>query len=298
MTVIDHTDNTWSALQRRPNGAEKYSRDIIQVDVPVWRELYRQSNGLLISTCPTFNKVEAVQYPGDWSTAFAVQYLHVFPHKDPAGYAHLVLNQSPFKTTKTVFISAYASYVNILRASGIDAYYMPMYINTDAAPAHDGSAGEKDIIWFGNVYTTKRGNFQKAKEVAAEMGLRLHYISEGVYHRPDGGQMPVTQEQAWQQVARFKYGIGVGRCALEMMAIGLRVLILGDNVGGIVTTRAEYDAQQRVNFNGRVCTYDNNIGNCLTAMITLPEEGYAIIRPLPDMEERRAIINKIICDLS
>lgn len=302
MILIDHTDKTWAAQQKRPNGAEKYSKDIVRVDVPLWEKLCGESN-LVVSTCPRLHKVRYDDYDisGSLEQYTCVQYLHTFPKADPVANVREIEDGNPFISIHNIYLSAYTSYVSLLRAHGYTAYHMPMYINPQEVIAaqrkpHELPLSPNDVLWFGNVYSSKRGMYNTVKATLRMRGMRLHTISEGVYTNAAGEQKTVTQEEAWWLASHFRYGVGVGRCALEMMALGLRVLIAGDSIGGIVTNEAEYQAQQAVNFNTRVCTFDNDINNCISAMVHLPDDEYKIISPYPDVEQRHKIINRIVED--
>lgn len=301
MIILDHTEPNFTAKQFRPNGAEKYSRDLVAHDVPIWKSLCGDADDVVISTCNRLNRVHELNFTPGKEYALAVQYLHTFPKENAVEYVQQIISEAPFSSRRMIFISAYTSYVSLLRAAGIEAYYLPMFINPQQVlnavkgmPQQDKSA--RGIIWFGNVYTAKKETFRRIKVALERAGFELHYISEGKYYHPFG--LPgigdtVTQERAWQIISTFRYGIGVGRCALEMMSLGLRVMIAGDSFGGIVTNEAEYLAQQQVNFNSRVCTFDNNMYNCVMAMLHLPEDEYKLIRPYPDMERRATVIKHI-----
>src|SRR5690606_14852218 len=46
-----------------------------------------------------------------------------------------------------------------------------------------------------------------------------------------------SHEECLKLVSQYEYGIGVGRAAQEMMAMGLKVIIAGRNYSGAVTNR-------------------------------------------------------------
>jgi hypothetical protein len=274
LTVVDHTEPSWAsryAAKGRENGAATYSRDIVRWHVPVWERLLPE--GSVVSTCPLLTS-------GDWSSPVVVQYLHSYQYVDPLGPAWEVVGHLGALAGRIVFVTAYRSLAARLRLAGMEALHVPMAIDADAVRASVGDVGERydgrRVVYFGNVTRHKRALFAELRRVFERRGWRFDVVSES---RFDG--QPVTQAEAWRILARYRYGIGVGRCALEMMALGLRVMVAGAEFGGLITTEDEWRTQWATNLNGRVVTFDRDVGACVDAF----EHAMLVEPPGPGVAE-------------
>lgn len=151
-----------------------------------------------------------------------------------------------------------------MESKGINATWVPMAI--DVAEVSKYNTGQKrcedKIIYFGNLYRDKHDQFEDLQQLCRSVGLTMDYISDGCFN----GDKKVSQEEAWKIISTYKYGIGVGRCALEMYALGLKVLIAGNQFGGIVIDEADWNVQEKTNFNGRVITFDRDVKACLESL--------------------------------
>ena len=143
-----------------------------------------------------------------------VQYVHERTHVDLSSRTKL-------------FVTTYRDLADILGPRGL---WLPNTIDTDVLPLW---SPEKDWVYYGNVIGPKKIAFDRLQT------LKFDVIA-GVG----------DQEEALQRVAKYRYGIGVGRCALEMMAMGMKVLIFGKDFGGIIRSGKDFKRQQAVNFNG------------------------------------------------
>lgn len=192
-----------------------------------------------------------------------------------------------------IFISAYQSYVYRINqwaregSRPIQAVYIPMSIDTSRLarirqsnrkiPKH-----KNRIIWFGNLNSDKSLLYQQIREDTRSSGYQMDVINRGKLN----GKTRIEQLQAWDHISDYRYGIGVGRCALEMYTLGLKVLISGANFGGIITSDTDYHVQQSTNFNGRVITYDRDIRSCLAA---LPDSHLPIIPSITEINHARFV---------
>lgn len=119
-------------------------------------------------------------------------------------------------------------------------------------------------MYFGNVTPAKRKHFDAMRRAFVKTGWKLDVITE-----PD-------QVKALRTLRRYSYGVGVGRCALEMMALDMRVMLSGAKFGGIITNHDEWAVQSSQNFNGRVITYDRSVLACVAAWDTVPDWSEAV----------------------
>lgn len=147
-----------------------------------------------------------------------VQYLHERTHANLSGKTKL-------------FVTTYKDLAESLGERGL---WMPNAVDASALPAH---SPDKGWVYYGNIIGDKRKSFDRLA------GLHFDTVA-GVK----------DQRQALDRVAQYRYGIGVGRCALEMMEIGLKVMIFGKDFGGLILTSADFERQLGANFNANVIT--------------------------------------------
>lgn len=179
-----------------------------------------------------------------------VQYLHERTHPDLSSKTRL-------------FVTTYKDLADALGPRGL---WLPNLIDRDALPAH---RPRKDWVYFGNVIGAKERGIKhiRARGIDIISGVR-------------------DQADALRHVARYRYGIGVGRCALEMMAIGLKVMIFGKDFGGLILSDGDFVRQREANFNGNAIT---GVGDMATAMTRI---GDAVSGPvsfqeaMPEIERR------------
>jgi len=187
-----------------------------------------------------------------------VQYLHSFPRKDPLAIRKGYMASLKTKAPRNIFITAYKKNAEIMQSGGFEAYYVPMTVDTHILPTHAPVYDDR-VLWFGRVDSRKREVFNKCKVAARKNGYRFDYISGNKFN---GKGAILTQPQIWNIARKYRYGVAVGRCALEMLAIGLKVLIAGPLVGGLIMNDGDYETQRETNMNGRLVTLSNDLDTC------------------------------------
>ncbi len=257
---MDHKDPRWERqyqMSGRENGAATYSRDIVTHHVPLW-DKWAEGRQVLVSTCPL---LEPQGGRGD----VAVQYLHEYRYEDPFGAVRAV-QRALSGYPRLVFVTSYASLANLLISRGLEAWYVPMAVDVSTIQTYrTDPRPDQRVAYFGNVTRPKRALTDELCRQLSSAGWKIDHVS-----RPN-------QREAWSLLGKYRYGIGVGRCALEMGALGMRVMISGAAFGGIMTTPEEIAVQRSVNMNGRVITFDRSPLACVAGWeLAVPGVTYDI----------------------
>lgn len=251
LTVIDHSEPNWFNLytsSNRENGAATYSKEIVRHQLPVWHSHTEGLTGV-ISTCPLLYSCPGIPVSGD----LAVQYLHTYAYDEPLKQAQLVVDHLP-GYDRILFVTSYrALYLQLLNC-GYEALYVPMTIEPASVlkPMMGVPGRRNKAAYWGNVTSPKRALYRLLKKEFREQGWELEHV---------WGQ----QYSSWEELTAYEYGVGVGRCALEMMSLGLKVMIAGSKFGGLITNEEEYNIQSYSNFNGRIITFDRSVAACINS---------------------------------
>jgi hypothetical protein len=172
-----------------------------------------------------------------------------------------------FEAKRVVFISAYKALADALNRKGVETIFIPMSIDVEKVKQFAGEQTTDRLLWFGNVDRPKRETFNALRSMT-----EMDVIAGGKFN----GE-PVTQEDAWAIASGYRYGIAVGRCALELYALGIRVLIAGTRCGGLVMTEEDARRQEETNYTARYATHSADLATCLE---DLPD---SIIPEVPDI---------------
>lgn len=144
-------------------------------------------------------------------------------------YLHERTHPSLDSATK-LFVTTYRDLADALGDRGL---WLPNTIDAVDLPPHMPTKG---WVYYGNIMGAKRRALDQLATVKFD-------VVSGV-----------DQETALRRVSQYRFGIGVGRCALEMMAIGMKVVIFGKDFGGLILSQSDYERQRDANFNGNVIT--------------------------------------------
>lgn len=253
MRLIDHTNQIWEQRIRRINGAYTYSVDLVKYQIPLWEKVLEEDD--LISTCP---KISEIGIKGKYNRI--IQYLHSYPYYNSIQRAQMVRRSKDYSANKFIFISAYKEYVRNLNVGGFTAAFAPMAIDVKDIQSYQQPKMKEDrIIYFGNVIQNKVHLFNKIKRECQYLGLELDWMSNGRFNTDES----LTREEILKLISTYKYGIAVGRCAQELMALGVKTMIAGHKFGGLITNESEYEQQLNTNMNGRIITHTSNIASAL-----------------------------------
>lgn len=263
MLVIDHTNEHWNlryTRHGRENGAATYSRELVRYHVPIWQKY--APNDTVVSTVPLITSRSQFDIPEN--TKLLVQYLHRYPYEDYLADVKRVVRV--MGDIRIIFVVAYQQFATVLRAKGYEALYLPMTI--DAAEVRKHAApkkihGPKTIAYFGNLLHGKENVYPNLKWELTRRGYSIDTFANGQYNN---SPLKLTQAEIWERLSEYEYGIGVGRCALEMYALGLKVLIVGGQWGGLCMDGNDFVQQLGSNLNGRVITFDRELQPCLDAL--------------------------------
>lgn len=272
--IIDHTFRPWVARKRQENGAATYSRDILDVLIPRLTEDlhgHHPDRDILISTAPPLAQV-ADPYLLHDRPELVIQFLHTYPYQDPMEPIKALLNRFP--DSKVILVTAYLAYEIRINLWAIDqelqhrvkSVFVPMFIQPEQILnqvgrrwlRHDKS--EKRIIYFGNLYKAKSQEYYRIRQGLERAGWKVDVISKS---RLNGMGPELARVDIWKLISQYRYGIGVGRCALELYTLGLKILISGEHWGGLCMDTSDFYIQQKTNFNGRVITSTRDIEDAL-----------------------------------
>lgn len=274
--VVDHTEPQWALRYQTNgfvNGAATYSADLVKHQVDLW-----QGDNIIISTCPLLHTVDGL--PDE--TDLVVQYLHEYSYALPLANAQRVISEIKTKYKRIVFVTAYYGLYVLLKRAGIDTVFIPMTIeaNRFTGIKADGTHQEKSIIYFGNVTPEKQKVHRQLKHAFEKQGWKFDTLSHGKFNG-----FPIETADVHGIIQGYKYGIGVGRCALEMLAQGLHIIVAGAEFGGIMVSDADFEAQTLTNMNGRVTTFDRNIETCIECLDDTQVRTNDIYERLPEIEQ-------------
>lgn len=273
--IFDHTESNWSDRYNRhdrENGAATYSRDLVKYQVQLW-----DHESMVLSTCPLLSQIDDVP-----EAELFVQYLHTYAYEQPLHAVREIINATRLKCRRIVFVTAYNSFHLTMQRAGIESVFIPMTIDAEAVRSkkapHDTQP--KAVIYFGNVMPAKERAFREIRAEFRKYGWRFDVLS----HNRLNGE-PIGDQDVHEIVQNYDYGIGVGRCALEMMALGLKVMISGIEFGGLMVNEHDFQVQTMTNMNGRITTFDRQISRCIDCFDDAIVRTNDIQELIPDIEK-------------
>lgn len=271
LQVIDHNYAPWLAKKRQENGAATYSRDIADLIIPeldIHLTVMHPDRNVLVSTAPLLDQVPKDDIQLE-SVDLVIQFLHTYPYKD--WIRPIQKLEESFPGVQILLITAYQNYHYRLREYSEDrnvtSRFLSMAIrDSDLLRGFREMNGfkrvrkQKKIIYFGNLYKAKAPEFHRLRKGLEAAGWQLDVISKSQFNRTGP---KLSQVKIWEILSQYAYGIGVGRCALEMYALGMRVLISGQEWGGVCVSYEDFQIQTETNFNGRIITGTRDLEEAL-----------------------------------
>ncbi len=142
-------------------------------------------------------------------------------------------------TTKVIVNSA-----NVVDAYPMDVkdnfVWIPNAIDTENIPKIEGKKG---WVYFGNVTSATEIFFDFLKSKITNLTV--------ISNNKVNGNGEYTREELLDILKDYSYGIGVGRSLLDMLAIGLKCLVVGRFYGGTILNDSDFFHHQKTNFNGQ-----------------------------------------------
>lgn len=234
---------------------------------------------MLISTCPLLSYTTDLPESVD----LVVQYLHEYPVAAPLSQIIHVRDQLTTKYKRIVFVTAYNSLHQLMQLNGIESLFIPMTIDAQEVRKHHidiDNIEQKRVVYFGNLTGPRMKTYKRLKVAFESAGWKVDLLSS---NRLNG--YPIDKNERWEIISGYSYGIGVGRSALEMMSLGLKVMIAGNEFGGIITNDAEFENHKLSNFGGGVTTFSRKMHVCVESFDQSIVRTIDIHDELPHIEQ-------------
>lgn len=279
MHLVDHTEPVWNARMRAfgIGGAKTYSIDLVNYQIPHWREVLGEDD--LVATCPLLGNTRTTGHYNN-----VIQYLHTYRYSRPVHQLMNNIAKYRFTYNKLIFITAYKAFRNELLQAGLNAVYIPMSIDVPYVEQFkQPKAGHDKFIYFGNVVGQKTAPYLQLQKHMRNKSRALDVLSFcKLNYGPD-----LEREEVLRTVSTYKYGFGVGRCAQEMMTLGVKPVVYGAKFGGIMTNKEEYEKQISTNINGRIVTYSGTFAECLVHI----DKSYLAVEDITKMNHPELVLN-------
>lgn len=293
ITIYDHTNHPiWYPLfksrhlaNNRTNGGYTYSCDIVKFQIPVIKNILENQttyNNILITTVTALTS-----YIVPAGTDLIICYLHEFLERE---YPNVRAILSWYRG-KIIFITSRKNIYEKLKSENIDVVLLPMSIDTSALAEFTKSEKYNDnrVIYFGNRYLGKGKSFDVVKQAFIKKGWIFDCIAFNNFNEIK----PLTRQEIFRTIATYRYGIGEGRCFLEMNALGLKTLICAGSNQGIITNDNDFTIQRDNNFSdGKIWTFSPDIATCIDNFDKAIIKTVDVSEILPILEQGiREIIN-------
>jgi hypothetical protein len=116
------------------------------------------------------------------------------------------------------------------------------------------------VLFFGNMYCGKNKQYNLLRREFKKKGWIFDTLTA---NKLNNGNL-LSRDEVLKEVAKYSYGIGVGRTVLEMNALGLRTLICARNINGIMTNDCEFEYMKENNFTDVAHpVFSNDIKTCI-----------------------------------
>lgn len=265
MIVFDHkTELYWAkryqqlhAISGKTNGAYTYSQEIVKYQVPVLEKLLKDKHAFVFTVGHSFD-YKLTGHP------IVINYLHeAFPKEKDRIVRSITRNNTPH-----IWITGRYKDSLIIKQYYGKCIFLPMSIDADYVRsfATDKPKFTDRIIFFGNTYYNKGATIPFLHKFFKTQHIKFDTIINNVYTAEGHPPLPVTREAILSILSHYNYGIGSGKCFLEMNALGLKTLISGEKFCGLITNEREFDIQTKTNFcasqEAGIISYSPQIKKC------------------------------------
>jgi hypothetical protein len=263
--VFDHeTHPTWAETFKtvhesvgRTNGAYTYAVDISKYHIPVIRKFFKDSETYKKILVVAVGGLEPDIMPKD--VDLVIVYLHEHTDRE-------IPRIERFKRWyhgKTIFVIANKERATMLTNMGHDAIFLPAAICVSDIEKYktDDRYEDNRVVFFGNKYLKKFNYYDILGKEFKRRGWIFDTISGNKLNWV--GEV-LSRDQMFNLLAKYRYGIAVGRAALELGALGIKTMICAEKFGGIITNEKEFLQQLKTNFvNAAAPTFSESIRECI-----------------------------------
>lgn len=229
ITLINHNNSPgWTEKNQRlannSNGAKIYSQAITKYYWKEFEKVFQDSEqNVALVTVTLESKAQFFQ---GYDKVFIFIHECNWQKQPVIARAKKIVEANP--QAEIIFIVWHEDTAHWLEINGMKAIFMPMAIDMqeiEEARLTKVKKYQRRILWFGHIRNTKKPYFQYFVAQANKMGWQVDWISGNRLN----GETPLTRKQVLQTIQRYKYGVGVGQCAQEMAAYGLKVILYAYN---------------------------------------------------------------------
>lgn len=226
MKLINHLNSPiWTEKNKgQANGARSYSEVISKYYYPVFEEVLGESGKRdLLMTVTTEN------YPMEFRGYNRIfLFLHECRYKQQPTIARCRQFARNNPRAECWFIVWEQETAMVLKQNGLNAIFLPMAIDVEEVRSHLQPVPKyrNRIIWFGNIRGSKVPFYKHFVSEAHKKGFMVDRISTS---RLNEDSRVLSRDEILYELQRYEYGIGVGICAHEMSALGLKVFIYSYN---------------------------------------------------------------------
>jgi len=286
ITIYHHTNHPiWSKIYANKflangitNGAYTYSVDIVKYHIPIIvKQLNNQDKykNIIISTVAT---IDQSIIPSD--TDLVICYLHETLSRDIKK-----VRQYEFTKTKFIYITSRIEVCRKLVDIRKSCIFLPMAIDVSKLEKYQTKNKYKDkrVIYFGNKYLGKDGSYSQTKSAFVNKGWIFDQISYNKFN--DGETLP--RNKILEIISKYQYGVGEGRCVLEMNALGIKTLICAGACQGLMINNSDFIKQKRNNFSdGKVWTFSDDILTCIDNFDKAIIKTHDVHDVIPQLEQQ------------
>lgn len=207
------------------NGARSYSEVITKHYFPIFKEVL-EPDGIPTAVITVTTENNPIRF-GEYERIFL--FLHECRYLQQPTIAR-AQKFAAMNSHATVYFIVWSEDTAIeMRKYKLNAIFLPMAIDVQEVRSHlltpPPHKSEHKIIWFGNVREQKRPYYKYFISEANKQGLTVDTISNSTFNK----QYKMTRDEIMQCLQYYRYGVGVGICAHEMSALGLKVFIYSYN---------------------------------------------------------------------